>query len=62
LERRSRFEFAQHLFRGTKAEGWLEGYQTEEVDQDYREQAEQCGLDPPDWVPPSHTWWRWRKQ
>jgi hypothetical protein len=62
MERRSRFKFAHDLFRGTEAEEWLEGYQTAEVDQDYREQAEQCGLDPPDWVPPSHTWWLWRKK
>ncbi|NJO32614.1 MAG: hypothetical protein HC869_05260 [Rhodospirillales bacterium] len=61
LERRSRFALAHDLFRGTEAEEWLEGYQTEDVDQDYREQAEQCGLDPPDWVPRSHTWWLWRE-
>jgi hypothetical protein len=62
LERRSLLEFVLTLFRGTEAEEWLDGFETDDVDQDYREQAEQCGLDPPDWVPPSHTWWRWRKQ
>jgi hypothetical protein len=60
LERRSRFQLACDVFRETAAEDWLEAYASDEVDQDYREQAEQCGLDPPDWVPRSHTWWRWR--
>jgi hypothetical protein len=62
LERRSRFRLAHDLFRGTEAEEWLDGYQTEEADHDYREQAEQLGLDPPDWVPRSHTWWYWRQR
>jgi hypothetical protein len=62
LERRSRSEFAHSLFRGTEAEEWLGGCEDNEVDQDYREQAEQCGIPPPDWVPPSHTWWWWREK
>lgn len=60
LARRSRFELFRDLFTGTEAEEWLAPLTSEEVERDYREQAEQCGLDPPDWVPRSHTWWRWR--
>jgi hypothetical protein len=62
LERRSRFELVRDLFRGTTAEEMLSGFDAEQVDHDLRAQAEQCGLDPPDWVPPSHTWWLWRKK
>jgi hypothetical protein len=62
LERRSLLEFALSLFRGGEAEAWLGGHQTDDVDQDYREQGEQYRLDPPDWVPPTHTWWLWRKK
>lgn len=60
LERRSKLELARELFMGTEAEDLLNACRSDEVDQDYREQAEQCGLDPPDWVPRSHTWWYWR--
>jgi cytochrome c556 len=62
LARRSRFELFRDLFAGTEAEEWLAPLTSEEVEQDYREQAEQCGLDLPDWVPRSHTWWLWRNR
>lgn len=60
LERRSNLELARELLMGTEAEELLNACRSDDVDRDYREQAEQCGLDPPDWVPRSHTWWRWR--
>jgi hypothetical protein len=60
LERRSKFELVRQLFRGTEAESLVEACRDDEVDQEYREQALGLALDPPEWVPPSHTWWRWQ--
>jgi hypothetical protein len=60
LERRSKFELVRQLFRGTEAESLVEACRDDEVDEEYREQAFGLALDPPDWVPPSHTWWRWQ--
>ncbi|MEZ4363306.1 MAG: hypothetical protein R3B48_24230 [Kofleriaceae bacterium] len=61
LERRSRFQVVCEVFRATDAGEWLQAFASDDVDQDYREQAAQCALDPPDWVPRSHTWWYWRE-
>jgi hypothetical protein len=60
LERRSNLELARELFRDTEAADLLDACRSNAADQEYRDQAEQYGLDPPDWVPRSHTWWLWR--
>jgi hypothetical protein len=60
LERRSKLEIVRDAFGGTVAEEWLRPFGSGGMDQEYREYAHGFGLDPPDWVPPSHTWWRWR--
>lgn len=61
LQRRSQFALARELFRDTAAEEMLFGYDAQDVDQEFREQAERLGLEPPEWLPPSHTWWSWPK-
>lgn len=61
LQRRSQFAFVRELFRDTAAEEMLLGYEAHDVDQDFREQAERLGLDAPDWVPRSHSWWSWHE-
>lgn len=60
LTRRSQFEFMRDLFRGTAGEGFLENWVDEELDHDFGNEAQRLGLDPPDYVPRSHLWWRWR--
>lgn len=32
----------------------------EEIDREFREEAGRIAIDPPDWMPVTHTWWRWR--
>ena len=60
LERRSKLELVSDLFRGTEVESLVEACRDDEMDELYREQALGFAIDPPDWVPPSHTWWRWQ--
>jgi hypothetical protein len=62
LERRSKLEFVRDAFGGTIAEEWLRPFGSGGMDQEYREYAHGFGLDPPAWVPPSHTWWLWRNR
>lgn len=60
LLRRSQHAFAREVFRDTPADEFLDAYEDEETDQEFREEAERLALDAPDYVPSSHTWWRWR--
>jgi hypothetical protein len=60
LEWRSQYAFVQELFRDTDAEEFLAAYDYSEADQEMHDLAEQLALDAPDYVPRTHTWWRWR--
>ena len=62
LDRRSQHAIARELFRGTPVDDLLAGYETDDVDQDFRDEAERLALDGPSWYPRSHTWWRWRDE
>jgi hypothetical protein len=57
---RSQFAFARELYRGTPAEELLEIYDDQEGDRELRESAESLGFEAPDYIPRTHTWWRWR--
>lgn len=59
LDRRSQHALARELFRDTPADELLASYEDKHLDQEFREQAERVALDGPDYVPRSHTWWRW---
>jgi hypothetical protein len=59
LMRRSQHALAREVFRDTAGDALLAAYEAEDVDQDLHEKAVSCLLDAPDWVPHSHTWWRW---
>jgi len=59
LDRRSQHALARELFRGTPADELLASYEDEEMDREFREQADRVALDGPSWYPRSHTWWRW---
>ncbi|WP_394849988.1 hypothetical protein LZC95_21340 [Pendulispora brunnea] len=59
LSRRSQHAFARELFDGTAADALLACYEDESVDRDFREWAYHLALDAPDYVPKTHTWWRW---
>lgn len=59
LYRRSQHAFARELFRDTPADEFLAAFDTEDVDQDYREAADRLDLVAPDYIPTSHTWWHW---
>ncbi|WP_394849994.1 hypothetical protein LZC95_21365 [Pendulispora brunnea] len=59
LLRRSQHAFAREVFRNTSADEFLAAYEAEDVDEDFHEGAERAGLDAPDYVPKTHTWWRW---
>jgi len=59
LDRRSQHAFARELFRDTPADELLAAYEDAEVDKDFREAAARVALDAPDYVPTTHTWWRW---
>jgi hypothetical protein len=61
LRRRSQFALVRELFRDTAAEEMLVGYDSHDVDHDFRAQADRLALQAPDWVPRSHTWWSWRE-
>ena len=56
---RSQLEFARTVFAGTSALETLEVISDEEGDVEFRHEAERRALDPPDFVPRSHVWWRW---
>jgi hypothetical protein len=58
LRRRSQHALARELFRGTAADEMLAAYEDEEVDREFRDEAERITIDALDWIPPSHTWWR----
>jgi hypothetical protein len=58
---RSQHALARDLFRGTPVDDLLAGYEAEDVDADFRDEAERIALDGPSWLPRTHTWWRWRK-
>ncbi len=60
LKRRSQHAFARELFRGTPADDCLAAFEAEDVDHDFQDEAERLALDAPDYVPRTHTWWRWR--
>ncbi|HEU4729759.1 MAG TPA: hypothetical protein VFT22_17810 [Kofleriaceae bacterium] len=59
LDRRSQHAFAREAFRGTSADPMLAGFEDDEADEDFHDEAERLKLDPPSWVPRSHTWWSW---
>ena len=58
LRRRSQHALAREMFRDTAAEDMLAAYEDEEVDREFRNEAERIAIDALDWVPSSHTWWR----
>jgi hypothetical protein len=59
LIQQSQFELVRDLFRDTAAEPFLEPIRSAEVEDDYRQAAEQLQLVAPSWVPRSHSWWYW---
>lgn len=59
LSWRSQHAVALELFRDTPASELLASQDDEEVDEDFRKEAERIGVDAPEWVPRSHAWWRW---
>ena len=59
LSWRSQHALALELFRDTPARDLLASQDDEEVDEDFRKEAERIGVDAPGWVPRSHDWWRW---
>ncbi|MBX3160950.1 MAG: hypothetical protein KF773_33630 [Deltaproteobacteria bacterium] len=59
LERRSQHAFLRTVFRDTEADEWLAAYEDADVDRKHREVAERFGIEPPDFVPRSHSWWHW---
>jgi GNAT superfamily N-acetyltransferase len=59
LTMRSQRAVASVLFRGTPAGDLLAAADEEREDEELHEMAEAIGIDPPDWVPESHRWWRW---
>jgi hypothetical protein len=61
LRRRSQHALARELFRDTPADEMLAAYEDEEVDREFRDEAERIAIDALDWVPPSHVWWRRRQ-
>lgn len=58
LRRRSQHALARELFRDTPADAMLAAYEDEEVDREFRDEAERIAIDAPDWIPSSHIWWR----
>ena len=62
LDRRSQHALAREVFRGTPADELLAAYEDEQVDRDFRDEAERLALDAPDYVPRTHTWWRWQSK
>jgi hypothetical protein len=60
LDRRSQHALARELFRGTPADELLATHEDEEMDREFRDEAERLALDGPSYVPRTHTWWRWR--
>lgn len=62
LARRSQRAFARELFRGTPADEMLSSFDDEEIDEEFRAEAERIAIDAPDWVPRGHRWWRWPKE
>jgi len=59
LVRRSQHALACEVFRDTPAAELLAGYDDDEVDAEFRDEAERLALDGPSWLPRPHTWWRW---
>jgi hypothetical protein len=59
LSWRSQSAIAELLFRGTPAAELLASHNEAQFDEELHDQAENVGMDAADWVPRSHTWWRW---
>jgi GNAT superfamily N-acetyltransferase len=58
LTMRSQRAIAGDLFAGTSAGELLRSADDFEEDEELRRWSEYIPVDAPDWVPPSHTWWR----
>lgn len=59
LSWRSQHALALALMHGTPAADLLASHDDAEVDEEFKQEAERIALDAPEWVPRSHTWWRW---
>jgi hypothetical protein len=60
LDRRSQHAWAREAFRDTPVDAMLAEFEDPEVDREFRERADQLALDPAEYAPASHTWWRRR--
>jgi hypothetical protein len=60
LLRRSQQAWAREAFSDTAVDALLAEFEDPEVDREFRAEADRIALDPPEYAPASHTWWRRR--